>query len=114
MTDSFIQDAPFRDVDHRLISILRGITPSETESVVSLLLESGFTAIEVPLNSPDAFESIAIAASLVKRHLGSDGLVGAGTVLAPDEVALVRSAGGNVIVSPDCSSQLFRWRLKPI
>ena len=102
MTDSFIQDVPFRDVDHRLIAILRGITPSEIESVVSLLLESGFTAIEVPLNSPDAFESIAIAASLVKRHLGSDGLVGAGTVLAADEVALVRSAGGNVIVSPDC------------
>ena len=48
----------------------------------------------MPLNSPDAFESIAIAASLVKRHLGSDGLVGAGTALAPDEVALVVILGG--------------------
>lgn len=102
MADSFIQDAPFRDTDHRLIAILRGITPAETETVVSILLETGFTAIEVPLNSPNAFESIAIASSLVKRHLGADGLVGAGTVLTPEDVALVHAAGGNVIISPDC------------
>ena len=49
MTDSFFQDAPFRDVDHRLIAILRGITPSETESVVSLLLESDLRRLKCRL-----------------------------------------------------------------
>lgn len=102
MNDKDMQTAPIADKDHRLIAILRGITPQETEPVVNTLLAAGFTAIEVPLNSPDAFASISIAASMVKNHLGADGLVGAGTVLSVEDVAKVQSAGGNVIVSPDC------------
>lgn len=89
-------------VQHRLIAILRGITPDDCEPVVTSLLDAGITAIEVPLNSPEPFQSIAIAARLVSSYLGKDGLVGAGTVLSAEDVARVAQAGGNVIVSPDC------------
>ena len=87
---------------HRLIAILRGISPEECEPVVTRLLDAGITAIEVPLNSPRPFESIAIASRLVSSYLGKEGLVGAGTVLSADEVDKVANSGGNVIVSPDC------------
>ena len=80
-----------------LVAILRGIKPSEAEAVGEALAESGFTLIEVPLNSPDPLLSIE---RLAKR-LGDAAVVGAGTVLSAEQVADVASAGGRIIVSPN-------------
>lgn len=80
-----------------LIAILRGITPPEAIAVSNRLLAAGIDRIEVPLNSPDALESIA---AMVAAH-GSRALIGAGTVLTPAEVRDVKSAGGQIIVSPN-------------
>jgi 2-dehydro-3-deoxyphosphogalactonate aldolase len=80
-----------------LVAILRGIRPEETADHVRALLDAGFEAIEVPLNSPEPLRSIAIAAEVASGRA----LVGAGTVLAPAEVAAVASAGGRLIVSPN-------------
>ena len=65
-----------------LIAILRGIKPIESEAVAAALHAAGFRLIEIPLNSPDPFDSIA----RVRRALPSDALVGAGTVLRTDDV----------------------------
>jgi 2-dehydro-3-deoxyphosphogalactonate aldolase len=80
-----------------LVAILRGIRPEEVERVADALLGAGFRMIEVPLNSPDPFDSITRLA----RHCGSDALVGAGTVLRCDDVLRVYDAGGRLIVSPN-------------
>jgi 2-dehydro-3-deoxyphosphogalactonate aldolase len=85
---------------HRhLIAILRGITPLEVVEACEALVTAGITMIEVPLNSPEALSSVAIAAKAY------DGVaaVGAGTVLTPDEVAAVAAAGGTFVVSPDAN-----------
>ena len=79
-----------------LVAILRGLTPEAAVDVGDRLVESGFTTIEVPLNSPDPIESIARLA----RHLGRDAIIGAGTVLSPADVASVADAGGTLIVMP--------------
>ena len=41
-----------------LVAILRGIRAEETEVIVEALIETGFEAIDIPLNSPDPFVSI--------------------------------------------------------
>jgi len=86
-----------------LIAILRGVRPDEVEAIGDALVEGGVRIIEVPLNSPDPFDSIA---RLSARFEGR-ALIGAGTVLSVDQVARVRAAGGRLIVSPSTNPQVI-------
>jgi 2-dehydro-3-deoxyphosphogalactonate aldolase len=80
-----------------LVAIIRGVTPGEAEEIGAAIWEAGIRIVEVPLNSPDPYTSIERLA----RSLGDRATVGAGTVLEPNQVARVRDAGGQVIVSPN-------------
>lgn len=79
------------------IAILRGIRPEEAATVGEALVGAGITLIEVPLNSPDPFASIARLAAV----LGDRAMVGAGTVMQPGEVNAVADAGGQLVVAPN-------------
>jgi 2-dehydro-3-deoxyphosphogalactonate aldolase len=94
---------PFPSIKYPLIAILRGLKPEETEGVVGALIETGFRAIEIPLNSPDPFRSIEIAA----RMAPADCLIGAGTVLSVDDVASLDAAGGKLMVSPTADAEVI-------
>ncbi|MDF3606276.1 2-dehydro-3-deoxy-6-phosphogalactonate aldolase [Paracoccus sp. DMF-8] len=80
-----------------LVAILRGITPPEVDGVSDALIEAGFEVLEVPLNSPDALQSIA---RLVRRH-GDRALIGGGTMLTVADVDDVAGVGGRLMVSPN-------------
>ncbi|WP_340616259.1 2-dehydro-3-deoxy-6-phosphogalactonate aldolase [Xenorhabdus entomophaga] len=80
-----------------LIAILRGITPSEVASHIDVLLESGFDSIEIPLNSPGWESSIPTAV----RVYGDRALIGAGTVLKPEQVEQLADMGSKLIVTPN-------------
>jgi len=85
-----------------LVAILRGIKPGEALDIGTMLVETGFTIIEVPLNSPEPFASIM---RLAKR-LGDRALVGAGTVTDWEQVTKVSDAGGRVIVMPHADERV--------
>ena len=87
-----------------LIAILRGITPLEAESVSDVLIDAGISIIEVPLNSPQPFETIE---RMVKFH-GENGIFGAGTVLKESDVYRVQEVGGKIIISPNLNTLVVK------
>lgn len=87
-----------------LIAILRGITPAEAEQHVEVLIEAGFNAIEIPLNSPDWQSSI----KAVSAKYGARALIGGGTVLTPQNVDQLAELGGKLVVTPNTSAPVIR------
>ncbi|SDG66145.1 2-dehydro-3-deoxy-6-phosphogalactonate aldolase [Dyella sp. 333MFSha] len=87
-----------------LIAILRGITPDEVVDHVEALIEAGFDAIEIPLNSLDWRRSIPLAV----QAAGKRALVGAGTVLSPELASEVADLGGHLMVTPNTDPATIR------
>ena len=87
-----------------LIAILRGLHPQEAQAIGKVLYDEGFRTLEVPLNSPQPYDSIRI----LRDSLPADCLVGAGTVLTPEQVEQVKAAGGQVIVMPHSDPKVLR------
>jgi len=86
-----------------LVAIIRGVTPDEVEAIGEAIWQAGIRIIEVPLNSPDPFESIRRLAA----RMGHRALVGAGTVLEPAHVNAVKDVGGRIIVSPSTDPEVI-------
>ncbi|RBW62787.1 2-dehydro-3-deoxy-6-phosphogalactonate aldolase [Ruegeria sp. A3M17] len=86
-----------------IIAILRGLLPSEAVDVGHALIEAGIDKIEVPLNSPDPLNSIESLAN----SFGDQALIGAGTVLTPEQVEAVAQVGGKLIVSPNYDAEVI-------
>ncbi|HEV2569092.1 2-dehydro-3-deoxy-6-phosphogalactonate aldolase [Sphingomonas sp.] len=86
-----------------LIAIIRGVRSDEAEAIGEAILSAGIRIVEVPLNSPDPLASIE---RLAKRF-GDRALIGAGTVLDPNQVQRVADVGGRLIVSPSTNAAVI-------
>lgn len=82
----------------KVIVILRGVKPEEVIEVGEIIAAAGGRFLEVPLNTPRALESIRLAAGHFKN---TEVRIGAGTVLHPEQVDVVATAGGTYIISPN-------------
>jgi 2-dehydro-3-deoxyphosphogalactonate aldolase len=89
-----------------MVAILRGLTPERAMETGKALVDAGFRTLEVPLNSPQPFDTIKL---LAEAH--PDYLVGAGTVLTVDDVNQLRAAGGKLVVAPNCDPVVIRHAL---
>lgn len=87
-----------------LVAILRGIRPQEAVDIGVSLVEAGFRLIEVPLNSPDPFTSIAA----LRQTLADEVLVGAGTVLELAQIGPLCDCGAELVVMPHSDLALIR------
>jgi len=95
--------APFPKLKRGLVAILRGLTPGEAVAVAQAIHAAGIEAIEVPLNSPEPFASIAG----IVEALPETALVGAGTVLTAADVDRLNDAGGKLLVSPNIDADVM-------
>jgi 2-dehydro-3-deoxyphosphogalactonate aldolase len=87
-----------------LIAILRGIAAHEIAAHADALLDQGFDAIEVPLNSPGWQQSLAAA----QAHCGPRAVVGAGTVLREADVDALHALGIRLVVTPNTRPAVIR------
>ncbi len=87
-----------------LIAILRGIMPEAALPIGHALVDSGFRIIEVPLNRPGALDAI----SQLADRFGETCVIGAGTVMTPQDVGEVATAGGRLIVTPHGDVDIVR------
>src|SRR4249919_2672135 len=94
---------PFPPMKRPLVAILRGVRPEEAGDIVSVLIESGMTAKEIPLSSPDPFRSIEIAAKRAPAGI----LVGAGTVLTLEAVERLHDVGGRLRITPNVDPEII-------
>jgi len=90
-------------LDPPLVAILRGLPAEDAAAVGTALFDAGFRALEVPLNRPGALQAIATLAAMAPAGT----LVGAGTVMSPQEVQAVADAGGRLIVCPHCDPSVI-------
>lgn len=99
MTSLTLNHEKFRNylADCPIVAILRGITPDEVVPVGRALIAAGIRIIEIPLNSPEPFDSIHRLA----KEAGAQAVIGAGTVLNAANVGKVKDAGGQLVVSPN-------------
>jgi 2-dehydro-3-deoxyphosphogalactonate aldolase len=86
-----------------LIAILRGIRPDEALAHAQVLVDAGFDAIEIPLNSPDWATSVR----RVAEAFGERALIGGGTVLRPEDADALAAAGGKLAVTPNTRPSLI-------
>lgn len=89
--------------DLPLVAILRGIPTADAQDIAVALCDSGFRIIEVPLNSPDPFETIAT----MVQQVGERAVIGAGTVMTKRDLRKLADCGGRIAVMPHCHPPLI-------
>jgi 2-dehydro-3-deoxyphosphogalactonate aldolase len=96
-------DALLRDGAPAVIAILRGVAPAEAIDIGTALFEAGIRILEVPLNSPEPFVSIAV----LQDTFGDRALIGAGTVLNRASVDRLAATGAGLMVAPNTDSRVI-------
>ena len=84
-------------MSRNIIAILRGVRSDEVLEIAQTIADSGINQIEVPMNSPDVFDSIQLLHDEMKDFIS----VGAGTVTNIDQVKILEEIGIDFIVSPN-------------
>lgn len=77
--------------------ILRGYSPDRTVELARLAWASGIKLVEVPVQGS---ESLAALEAVCLASPGEHAPVGAGTIIAADQIAVVRGAGARFTVAP--------------
>ena len=93
---------------HRLIAILRRVEPQERLlDLVSELAADGVQVLEVTFDGPTAAADLVAVRERLTAH-GSDGLVGAGTVVTPERMEAALAAGAEFLVAPTLDLAIVR------
>jgi 2-dehydro-3-deoxyphosphogalactonate aldolase len=95
---------PFPGLRRSLVAILRGLEPAKAVDTAQAIFDAGIDAIEVPLNSPEPFRSI----ESIAKVLPGTALIGAGTVLTPEDVRKLNGCGGRLLVSPNIDAEVMQ------
>jgi len=91
-----------------ILGILRGVKEEAIEPLVESVISSGLETIEITMNTKGASKLIRKMADLAKKRL----TIGAGTVLAKDELKEALDSGASFIVMPTLVDEVIQECVK--
>ena len=98
------EEVKARIISGGVIAIVRGDFQGQLVPIAEVLIESGLTAIEVTMNSPNAL----IAIQELAKSVGDRILVGAGTVVNLADIGEIAAADGRFIVAPNVNPAVIK------
>ncbi|MDV2582197.1 bifunctional 4-hydroxy-2-oxoglutarate aldolase/2-dehydro-3-deoxy-phosphogluconate aldolase [Alkalibacillus haloalkaliphilus] len=87
-----------------IIAVLRRVPKDDLWPLVETLVSSGVNVLELTVDNDDAYSSI----QALRQHYGDRVLVGAGTVIEPDEAREALHAGAQFIFSPSFDEEVVK------
>ena len=106
MRDTVIKEV----LNHKIISIVRGMDKEKTVKIAKALYEGGVRFIEVTFNqkNPEKFYETVESIQAIREEMGDKMYVGAGTVTSVELVDMAAQAGALYIISPDMDEAVIR------
>ena len=94
----------------KIVAIVRGLEPDYLLRLGHALEEGGIGLMEVTYDqrAPESWAATAKAIQAVEEEFGERLLVGAGTVITPEQVRLTYEAGGHYLVTPTTQPEIIR------
>jgi 2-dehydro-3-deoxyphosphogluconate aldolase/(4S)-4-hydroxy-2-oxoglutarate aldolase len=83
----------------RVVAVVRAKRVADPTGLASTFARAGIRCVEFAFTIPDVLAAISAAAS-------SDAVIGAGTLLEPEQARVAVEAGARFVVSPACVSEL--------
>jgi 2-dehydro-3-deoxyphosphogluconate aldolase/(4S)-4-hydroxy-2-oxoglutarate aldolase len=99
------QDAANRIIEIGVVPVVRAASPKQAMQAAEAVCAGGVAVVEVTMTVPGAVEVIRQLA----KSLGSEVLVGAGTVLDADTAERCIDAGAEFIVSPGFDAETVKF-----
>lgn len=99
-----------RILKEKIVVIVRGIASDKIIPLAEAMYEGGIRLLEITYNASNMDENAEVAANIKKltEHFGDRMLIGAGTVLTTEQVALTKAAGGTFIISPNVDEAVIK------
>ena len=96
--------------ERKIVAIVRGLDPAYMVRLGHALEEGGIGLMEVTYNqrAPETWADTARAIEAVEKEFGERLLVGAGTVITPEQVRMTCDAGGHYLVTPATQPEIIR------
>lgn len=97
-------------LEKKIIAIARGVSSEQILKTAEALLQGGVRLMEVTFSPVDERKSEETLRSieLLKRELGKEMHIGAGTVLTCEQVVSAKEAGAEYIISPHMDTDVIR------
>lgn len=86
-------------------AIMRGIPSEKVFAYAQAAYRGGVRLFEVAMNTPDGAAQIA----LLRRRLGADAYIGAGTVLNKERCKAAAEAGAQFFLTPNVAEETLRY-----
>ena len=96
--------------ERRIIAIIRGFAPDVCLKLAEAYAHGGIGLVEVTFNqkAPETWKDTAAAIRAIKDRFAGSVRVGAGTVLAEEQLSLCEQAGGEYMITPNVNVPLIR------